>query len=238
MVKNHKPTMLVLLETRMSEHKILTEVFNFDSQFQSAAAGLFGGMVIIWKNDVLNVGDISITPQSIHVSIQINSDPNPWFFTAIYASTDFYSRIRLWEKFCVFPPRLLDISLLGATLMKSLGIMKVWGGGGFINNTISNLFRKCLDQCRLLDLGFKGGKFTWTNKRYKNRQSLILERLDRCLANNSWTLRYPKPMSPICPGQNLIIAPFKSISGHPNHQIIRSFLEWISCGVGTHHLEV
>ncbi|KAK6784554.1 hypothetical protein RDI58_018009 [Solanum bulbocastanum] len=31
MVKNHKPTMLVLLETRMSEHKRLTKVFNFDS---------------------------------------------------------------------------------------------------------------------------------------------------------------------------------------------------------------
>lgn len=31
MVKLHKPDMLVLLETRLGEHKILTEVLKFDS---------------------------------------------------------------------------------------------------------------------------------------------------------------------------------------------------------------
>ncbi|KAG5627675.1 hypothetical protein H5410_012893 [Solanum commersonii] len=44
----------------------------------------------------------------------------------------------------------------------------------------------------MIDLGFKGNKYTWSNKRYKNRCSLILERLDRCLANNSWILNYPE----------------------------------------------
>uniref|UniRef100_M1DXE2 Retrotransposon protein, unclassified n=1 Tax=Solanum tuberosum TaxID=4113 RepID=M1DXE2_SOLTU len=58
-------------------------------------------------------------------------------------------------------------------------------------NSRSNLFRQCLDHYNLIDLGFKGCKYTWTNKRYKNRHDLILERLDRCAANNSWILGYP-----------------------------------------------
>ena len=37
MVKIHKTMIFVLLETRMGEHKRLTEVLRFDSQIQSAA---------------------------------------------------------------------------------------------------------------------------------------------------------------------------------------------------------
>lgn len=37
-----------------------------------------------------------------------------------------------------------------------------------------------------MDLEFRGSKYIWSNMRYKNRQSLILERLDRCLANDQW----------------------------------------------------
>lgn len=34
-------------------------------------------------------------------------------------------------------------------------------------------------------LGFKGCKYTWTNKRYRNRQKLIFEKVDRYVANDS-----------------------------------------------------
>ncbi|KAK4717557.1 hypothetical protein R3W88_015895 [Solanum pinnatisectum] len=43
----------------------------------------------------------------------------------------------------------------------------------------------------MVDLGFRGSKYTWTNKRYRNRTNLILERLDMCVANTSWVIRYP-----------------------------------------------
>ncbi|KAG5625866.1 hypothetical protein H5410_011084 [Solanum commersonii] len=57
------------------------------------------------------------------------------------------------------------------------------------NNRAS--FRDCLNQCRMVDLGLNGSKYMWSNKRYKNRRNLILERLDRCLAINFWILKYP-----------------------------------------------
>lgn len=54
-------------------------------------------------------------------------------------------------------------------------------GGNPVNNTRIDAFAQCLNYCNLIDLGYKGSKFTWTNKRRNG--STILERLDRFLAN-------------------------------------------------------
>lgn len=61
-----------------------------------------------------------------------------------------------------------------------------------INNNRSNRFWSCLDRCRLVDLGFKGSKYTWTNKRYTKRQDLILERRDMCFATDEWIEMFPE----------------------------------------------
>lgn len=62
-------------------------------------------------------------------------------------------------------------------------------GGNPINNTRVDAFTDCLNYCNLLDLGFKGSRYTWTNKR--RNSNTILERLDRVLANNDWLQIYP-----------------------------------------------
>lgn len=46
-----------------------------------------------------------------------------------------------------------------------------------------------VDQNALIDLGFVGHAFTWTNR--KVEKSNIQERLDRCFVNNEWRLLYP-----------------------------------------------
>ena len=59
-------------------------------------------------------------------------------------------------------------------------------GRNSINPNRSNLFWNCLNESKLVDLGNEGSKYTRTNKMYKNRSSLILERIDRCFANDCW----------------------------------------------------
>lgn len=63
-----------------------------------------------------------------------------------------------------------------------------WGGRP-INPTRANSFSTYMHNCRLLDLGFKGSKFTWSNHRKSN--GLLLEWLDRGLANHQWSSLYP-----------------------------------------------
>lgn len=65
-------------------------------------------------------------------------------------------------------------------------------GGRVINNSHSNNFIDCINYCNLVDLGYKGSKYGWTNKRKLG--SNILERLNRLLANYDWVNLFPEAM--------------------------------------------
>lgn len=49
-------------------------------------------------------------------------------------------------------------------------------------------FQDALDECRLMDLGFVGSRFTWFKKCANN--VMVWERLDRALASNDWLEKY------------------------------------------------
>ncbi|XP_009800739.1 uncharacterized protein [Nicotiana sylvestris] len=72
MVKMHKPAMLVLLEKKkMADHKKLTEELQFDMIIQSPVIGLSGGIVIMWKEDIVSVEEVATTPQGIHAMVKV-----------------------------------------------------------------------------------------------------------------------------------------------------------------------
>ena len=56
-------------------------------------------------------------------------------------------------------------------------------GRGPRQENMMKAFREVLDECGLMDLGFVGEKYTWKGKR---SGGLVLERLDRAVANNNW----------------------------------------------------
>ena len=78
-------------------------------------------------------------------------------------------------------------------------------GGNQVNLNRALEFKECLDECNMIDLGFAGPKYTWTN--HRPITSLILERIDRCFANSGWRLLYseaivthlPRTFSDHCP---------------------------------------
>lgn len=64
--------------------------------------------------------------------------------------------------------------------------------GNSININRAFYFWDCINHNGLIDLGFRERKYTLTNKRYRNRSSFILERLDRCLSNEAWLNFFPE----------------------------------------------
>lgn len=98
MVKLHGPAILVLLEIEMDDHKCLTNVMEYDAQVQSLTVGLTGGIVFIWKEDLLQRDYFNVTPQGIHAIVKVISNPYPWLFSSIYASLDLNNRRLLWDE--------------------------------------------------------------------------------------------------------------------------------------------
>ena len=63
------------------------------------------------------------------------------------------------------------------------------GGNGVCRRRVEE-YTSCMNCYNLIDLGFTGAKFTWTNKR--DLPSLIQGRLDRVWANPEWKSCFPK----------------------------------------------
>ncbi|GJN31833.1 hypothetical protein PR202_gb20281 [Eleusine coracana subsp. coracana] len=57
-----------------------------------------------------------------------------------------------------------------------------------IYNRIS-IFCSIVNDCGLIDLGYNGPAYTWTNRRFSSNPTF--QRLDRCLANFEWCRIFP-----------------------------------------------
>ncbi|KAF3668653.1 hypothetical protein FXO38_07989 [Capsicum annuum] len=74
LIKTHKPTVLVLLETKMVDHKNLAEIFKFDSHLEFSVDGKRGGIVVMWKEDLVKLHNFFISPQEVHTTIKERLD--------------------------------------------------------------------------------------------------------------------------------------------------------------------
>ena len=62
-------------------------------------------------------------------------------------------------------------------------------GGQAVNTVRALRFQECLNNCGMIDLGFSGPRYTWSNHRPLTH--LIQERMDRVFANADWNVLYP-----------------------------------------------
>lgn len=65
---------------------------------------------------------------------------------------------------------------------------KKWGGG-VRSQRLMRDFQRALEECDLVDLGYRGSKFTWSN--CQENEEFIKERLGRGVANNGWRNIFP-----------------------------------------------
>lgn len=164
LVKAPKPALLVHLETKMADHKNITDALKFDAFVQSPAEGMPGGIVVMWKDDLVRLDNISETSQGIHVKIKVCPFNFSWFFIIVYASPDLQKCTMLWRNLIDWS-RSCNAEWLVAGDSNEVLYANEKLGGTTINRTRVKLFWNCLQNSRLVDLGFKGQKFTWTNKR-------------------------------------------------------------------------
>ena len=110
-----------------------------------------------------------------------------WRFTGFYGKPDTQKRKESWDLLCLLNRR-FDLPWLYAEDFNEIvsGLEKL--GGSSRSQVQMQLFREAINECGFLDLGLSGYQFTW-QKHFSNGHS-IWERLDRCLANNDWLIKF------------------------------------------------
>lgn len=159
-------------------------------------------MVILYNHNIVTVQHFTRWGQEIHALIEVRPFKSQCIFTAIYASTKCHNRDLIWEN-----PKSLSSSynrpwMIGGDFNDIISSNEKFGGRPMKSSRSSKML-KYINNCNLIDLGFKGCKFTRSNHRKK--KGLIMERLGRILANEEWLKNFPNATTTHLP---------KTYSGH------------------------
>ena len=190
LARNHNPNILVVLETRIGgvRAREIIDRLPFDGAIHTETIGFSGGIWLLWNSDRVEVIQLATTEQEIHVEVKVLPYNLSWIFIVVYASPRYTERQVLWENLSKTADLHNKPWIIAGDFNEPLANEDKFGGRPVSINR-SLLFKECLDNCNMVDMGFNGLKFTWTNRR--EISSLIQERIDRFFMNPSWCLLYP-----------------------------------------------
>ena len=177
------------METKIGGNKAreVSSRLQFDEAVHTETIGYAGGLWMLWHSDRVEVSMLASTKQEIHAVVKVLNSNLSWLFTAVYASPRTAERHILWENLNkVADLHNMSWVVAGDFNEPLLNVDKFGGRAVSVNRSL--LFKECLDNCGMIDMGFSGPRFTWTNKR--EVQALIQERIDRFFVNASWCTLY------------------------------------------------
>lgn len=189
-MQNHNLTILVVMETSVGGERAreITSLLPFDGAIHTDTIGYAGGLWVLWNADRVDIALLSRTEQEIYAKVKVRFTNVSWLFSVVYASPRSVERQILWKNLM----NVADLHnmpwVIAGDFNEPLLSDDIFGGRAVSVNR-SLLFKECLDKCNMMDIGFMGSRFTWTNRR--EVQALIQERIDRYFVNPSWCVMYP-----------------------------------------------
>ncbi|XP_062088399.1 uncharacterized protein LOC133794966 [Humulus lupulus] len=183
LIKNNRPEVIFLMETKLTKDKVATmcKQLSYDNGFEVPRIGLGGGLMQLWKENVM----ISVQSSSYnHISCFISFDNQhlSWHFSGFYGHPAVSNRHMTWEllqhlRIIAHGPWLVmgDFNEVLSQADKN--------GGGLRNEHQIEAFRNTLEVCKLQPLDYRGNQFTW--QRFCE-DDLLQERLDWAMVNEEW----------------------------------------------------
>ncbi|KAG7967634.1 hypothetical protein I3843_08G108700 [Carya illinoinensis] len=163
-IRKYNPDIIFLLETMVPDihtHSIVTSL-GFHNFVNYPPLGKNGGLLLIWRPGI-DIEPVHVNTNAISILVYSDSFHYPWLATYVYAPAqwDFNDLVNQSEKF----------------------------GGCPVNSSSMGGLKTMMNKHGLVDMGYSGSNFTWTNNR--QGKALIRERLDRGIANTKWRLLFP-----------------------------------------------
>ena len=178
------------METRVGGDKAkeIIDRLPFDGAIRVETIGYAGGIWLLWNSDRVAIMQLASTEQEIHVEVKVLPSNLSWILSVVYASPKIVERQVLWENLAKVAELHSKPWIIARDFNEPLVEADKFGGR-LVSINRSLLFKDCLDKCNMVDMGFSGPRYTWTNRREIN--NLIQERIDRVFMNPSWCLLYP-----------------------------------------------
>lgn len=154
--------------------KLISRSFNFEHCFVVNRNGMGGGLALFWSSDV----NLNITSYSAHhIDAVVHNE----------SGTENSQKHHTWT----FLKRLASIfSYLCYCFGDFNEIMHLYEKHGGNDRNLNSMveFREAVQASNLVDMGFKGHPFTWSNR--KHGAHYIEERLDRVLCSKDWSSNF------------------------------------------------
>ncbi|XP_045810455.1 uncharacterized protein LOC123904892 [Trifolium pratense] len=200
-VDKYKPVLIVIMETRTSPLNLRRsfELLGYDGYQYANNNGFAGGIIVSWKERLLDVEVIVNHFQFLHLKV-ILQNKKCFFFSPVYASPREEGRHELWRELKTISRGMVGEWLLAGDFNDIANPSEKKGG-------LPAQQRKCdkfvdrINDCNLIDCGATGPKFTWRGPVFQNKDR-IFERLDRAFSNDEWRLGFPNAVVKVLPRVN------------------------------------
>ena len=169
MVQAKAPSVVFLVETLANEARLdyVKDRIHFDKKKFVQRLNKGGGLVLFWKFGI----EVDIVSSSLnHIDATINkSSGEAWRFTGFYGEPETHRRHKSWDLLRQLH-RQSSLPWLCTGDFNEITKQSEKLGGRLRPYTQMQIFKEALDECELMDLGFKGSLYTWTGTDPRRRQ--------------------------------------------------------------------
>lgn len=190
LVKMHHPDIMIILETKCSSLRAdqATKRLEYSNFRIIPSFGKRGGIWLMWKAEITLMNYADSKPNHFHALFKMKPNLPEVLLTGMHAPSVAVDRNQYWIDLTEDLPPTGTPWLVAGDLNEVLSSTEKMGG----RQVGREQGKRCKDWIAanaLIDLGFQGPQFTWTNGR--DGSALIKERLDRALANAEWLEIFP-----------------------------------------------
>jgi len=184
MVREKRPHLVFLMETKMTQRKaeVVQIKLGFENYFLVDCIGKSGGLMLLWKNSIM-VEIQNFSRRQINAVVQCSSDAPSWKLTGFYGHPDVAKRGESWELLHFLAKLPLEPWLCLGNFNEITTASEKSSKSSRLRAQMGS-FQNALTDCRLMDMGYIGPKFTWCNGRQGSE--FTKERLDRAVSNGEW----------------------------------------------------
>uniref|UniRef100_A0A803Q029 Reverse transcriptase domain-containing protein n=1 Tax=Cannabis sativa TaxID=3483 RepID=A0A803Q029_CANSA len=188
--RKYRPDCIFLIETKVDNDRMegVARMLGYSGITSFSSYGIASGVCSMWKH-VVKFQVLKVDSNVIEVPVWEARKDVIWRFFGVYGTPYDIEKENFWKKLEI---RVLDCQgswLVMGDLNAILSPEEKSGG----NKASTRDFRWLSDFLQStggIDVGCRGGKFTWKNKRFKG--GLIRERLDHAIGSYDWISLFPK----------------------------------------------